>query len=280
MVNLSGGEWGNLSEEQKEIYDLFFNQNLTVLQIAFRRQTTRGAVYKTLRKIKEKYGSDYTKHRGIQKKGYGSKCTPPKQKQNWRFHGLHFIIKPYYFYPRYERLRKQRGNYGIVHKQFTLMLYEDSVRIQSKQGTGWLDQDKFKAIQKAENDFNDFLNYAAKTYGFEFQKDGHISIKLISSELAKENSKFSEKYLDITNENTLIVKDIKGKVCFLIDQSTGTPEHEYIGRNTITNSEKIETYIQDFLYNNPLTNSQLASRLSDTITAIDKLREVVEKKIN
>ncbi len=121
------------------------------------------------------------------------------------------------------------------------MLYEDSIRIQSKKGTGWLDPDKFKSIQKAENDFNDFLNYAAQSYGFEFQKEGRISIKLISSELALENSKFSEKYLDTTKENTLIVRDIKGKVCFLIDQSKGVPEHEYIGQNTITNSEKIET---------------------------------------
>lgn len=279
MVILNGGEWGILSEEQKEIYDLFFNQNLAVKQIAFRRGTSREAVYKILRKIKQKYGSDYTKHRGLQKQGYGSKCKPPKQKENWRFHGLHFIINPYYFYPRFQKIRKERGNYGIVHKQFTIMLYEDSIRIQSKKGIGWLDLDKFKAIQKAENDFNDFLSYAAKTYGFEFQKEGRISIKLISSELALENSKFSEKYLETTKENTLIVRDIKGKVCFLIDQSKSVPEHEYIGQNTITNSEKIEVYIQDFLYNNPLTNSQIASRLNDTITAIDKLKDVVEKII-
>jgi hypothetical protein len=49
----------------------------------------------------------------------------------------------------------------------------------------------------------------------------------------------------------------------------GPLEHEYIGRNTIDNADRLEKYINDLTYNQPLTNSQITSRLGDFLVAME-----------
>lgn len=270
-----------LTERQALIYDMYYNQGLTQKDISIRLKISQQAISKSLKKSNKKKSSDLNNHMGLYKRDRvikGGLYKTPKNKV-WRIHALIFIIKPFYFFPRYHKIRLERGNYGINHGQFTIMLYEDSVRIQSKEGISWRHEDKYKAVLFAEQDFNDFLKYVSKIYGFNYEKEGRVSIKQVSGELALEGSEFSEEYRDITKENTLRCKDRNGKVCFIIDQSTGKPEHEYIGKNSFNNSEKFEHYLNDFLYNQPLTNSQIASRINDLTTVTENIIKIIQTKL-
>lgn len=265
----------NLTKKQTQIYELYFIEKLTQKAIASRLQMTQPAVSKIIRKIRKKTGVRGKITGGLYSKGRVENITPPTHKKLWAFHALHFIVKPYYFAPRYEKIRKERGNYGITEKNFTIMLLNGCVRIQSREGVRYRHKERWEAVKQGEEDFNRFLRYAANKYGFYYEKEGRVSIKLVSSELAQEGSEIGRDYNSVAKENYLTVIGKDGKVWFLIDQSTPN-EHEFIGRHTLSNSEKVTHYLNDLLYNQPLTNSQLATRLNDVITALEKITEIIK----
>jgi hypothetical protein len=43
------------------------------------------------------------------------------------------VISPYYFYPRYHKIRKEKGNYGIYHKDWLVKLHPEMVELQLKE---------------------------------------------------------------------------------------------------------------------------------------------------
>jgi len=272
-----------LTEKQKVIYDLYFIERLSVVMIKYRLGISHPTISKQIKAIRKKLGifgvnfpqetkGGYTTTIGYQKKLIGSNTFI--NPQNWRIHGLNFVIKPYYYHKKYYQILEKVGNFGIRFSQFTVMLYKDRVRIQSGKGISWQDPDKFKAILKAEDSFNNFLTYVSRYLGFDYDKEGRIAIKLVSSELALENSDFSKAYQDQTGQSKLFVYGEDGKVYFKIDKSN-VLEHEYIGKDSFMNSERLEPYLNDMLYNQPLTNSQLTSRLGDTVTAIEKIVKAI-----
>ena len=265
--------WQDLPAKQREIFDLFYNQNLSVAKIAARGQTTRQAVYNILNKLKKKGAVPEISTGGLQKRGMVNNKGVYKSSGSWRIEALIFMIKPYHIYPRYFKIMHERGNYSIPHKRWRIFLYKDTCRVQLMEGISFKDPDRLKAIEKAETDFNRFLYYAAHKYGFEYEKEGRVSISCKNMEIEKEDSKFAKGYIKESGEHFLQVKDLNGKVCFFVDQSK-SDEHGYKGKDAFSHSENLEPYIKDFLYNNPLNNSQITMRLNDIITALEKQKEI------
>jgi len=240
-----------LSKDQEQVLFYLTKEFLTPTQIAYRRGTTYQAVSKLISKLRKK---GYLEG-GLKKAGRVSVRTPKHIKKMWELHALHFIIKPYYFYPRYDKIRKEKGNYGIHHREWTIMLHPDSVRIQSKEKVRFIHEDKDKAIAMTQESFNRLIYEIQNRYGFQVWKDKKANIKLVNHHLARSPSEVADSR---EGKENLSIKGYDGKIWLLTDKSK-LAEHEYTHpENAYDDSEKIEPYLNDMLYNKPPTISDLA----------------------
>ena len=261
-----------LSKDQEQVLFYLTKDFLTPTEIAYRRGTSYQAVSKLILKIRKK---GYLTG-GSTKVGRVNIRTPKHIKKMWELHALHFIIKPYYFYPRYDKIRKEQGNYGIRYREWTIMLHPDSVRIQSGEKVRFIHEDKDQAIAMAQESFNRLLYEIQNRYGFEVWKDKKANIRQVNGELARSPSEIGEsrkgKFLQIRGHD--------GKVCFKVDKSK-LAEHEYPHpENYYDDSEVVEPYIQDWLYNKPLTNSQLQQENNKIMNFVLKSHEQTIKTQN
>lgn len=262
-----------LTPAQFEVYHLLTDEFLTEKQIATRRGSSRQAVNRIIKKLKEKgLLNDVV--------AGGCKIDPPvslKGMKNhniiikqWRYHALHFVVKPYYFFPRYHKIREERGGYGINYREWIIKLHPDMVEVQLKSGEDFADPDKWEATRKAEASFNRTLREVSEKFGFSVWKKNHVSIKLVNQELARNPSEIA----NTRNGEYLTVAGHDGKIWFKVDCSKGA-EHEYSHpERTLSDSEKIEPYFNDMLYNEPATLSQIMGTINQISQAINHLARV------
>lgn len=196
----------------------------------------------------------------------------------WRYHALQLEVRPYYFTNKYYQLLKDRGGYTTKVDQWRYILYYKKIIVWLEAGEDFVSVQPSQSLAKAGVSFTNALKKIAHDCGFRFDKDRRHSVKLLKHHLAYTNC---PEWQVITEQKVYVQFKLDDGVVFLqYDRSKGLGEREYIhSRQAVDHADIIEPYIKDFL-NHPLTNSQLGSRLSDTITAIDKLRQVVEKYIN
>jgi len=235
----------------KEIEHLYFTENLSQRAISLRLEVDQSTISRAIKKI--------TKNKPMHKKVIALTISKGKL---WRYHSLQFLIKPYYFYPKYDKIRKDRGNTWIYEKDYRVRLHDKSVEMTLRKGVDYANEDKFECIKESETAFNRTLNYIANKYGFEVWKEGRATIKLVKEHLAQTNSPLAKS----RKGEYLQIKGIDGKVWFIIDKSKGGFEHEYIKANrVIDDSEQMEIYFNDLLYNSPPTNSELASYIKQSL---------------
>lgn len=264
----------NLSPVEHEVMYLANVEGLTISQIATRRGTSRQAVEQALGRARKK-GARYPSIFGpCILPPPVSKCKVRNHKEvvkQWRYHALHFVIKPYYFFPRYEKICKEKGNYGINYREWVIKLHPTIVEIQLQSLEDFADPDKWQATRKAEESFNRTLREVSERYGFAVWKDKKVNIKLVNQELAQNPSEVANarkgEYLTIRGED--------GKIWFKIDKSKGA-EHEYTHpRRALCDSEKIEPYFNDMLDNQPLNLSQITNTVSITQNQIQEIAKAL-----
>jgi hypothetical protein len=249
----------------EEIERLYFIENLSQKAISLRLELDQSTVSRKIAKIRHK--------KGLHKK---STLVTINKGTFWRYHALHFVITPYYFYPKYTKVKESRGNYAIIEGDYKVKLHDHTIEMQLRQGIDYADEDKYIASEKAEKAFNYTLELIAHKYGFEVWKEGRASIRCVREHLARTNSPLAK----ARKGEYLAIRDHEGHVYFTIDKSKGLKEHEYIRNDRVMDdSERVEPYLNDFLYNQPLTNSQLAARLNDVVTALEKLTELIKQKL-
>lgn len=232
---------GVFSEKQTEIYWLYFEEDLSQKQIAQRLGITQQAVSKNIIKIKQL-------RPGCEKRD----MVNIKSSKFWRYHALHFVVTPYYFYPRYAKIRAGRGDYFLNHREWKIKLYEKKVELRLRKGFDFLDEDKFEAMQKAEDSLNRTLFEISNKYGFEYKKEGRIAIKLCKQHLAKTNSPLAK----ARKGQYMQIRGVDGKVWFLIDKSKGILEHEYVhSKRLLSDSDAVEPFLNDLLQHPGLTLS-------------------------
>jgi len=269
------GEKAQLTKKQQKIYDLYYKQGILQKDIALSLGITQPAVAKTIRKIKKKTVVPQKITGGYIHEGIDTQRGLYGISNFWRVEALSFLIKPYYLFPKYYQIMKKIGNFSIPHKQWRIFLHKDKIRVQLKEGSFFRDPDKIKAIHAAERSFDHFLRFAAEKYGFAYEKEGKVSISCNNMEIEREDSKFADSFIKKTGENFLNVRDHNGKVCFFIDRSK-SDEHGYKGKDAFSHSENLEPYLEDFLYNHPLNNSQLTSRIGDLTTVLEKMTPIIK----
>lgn len=248
-----------LGPAQQQVLDMLIGQELNEKQIASKRRCTPRAVRHILKKLKEKgYINNYLpggskNNTPVSLKGF-QKSKFPIEKQ-WRLHNLHFVLKPYYFYPRYHKLRTEKGNYAIQYKEWSIKLHTDTIEIQLQDWAEFSNSDKWSAIRMADESFNRTLREIQSRFGFEVWKDKKVNIKMVNHHLARNPSEIA----NARDGKYLFIKGHDGKIWFTIDKSKGV-EHEYQHpERALTDSEKVETYFNDILYKQPPTNSELSS---------------------
>lgn len=222
-----------LTEKQAEVLSLILNEFLNPTSISSRLQTSRQNVYQIIAKIRKKGYLSTQNFNALQK------STHVKQLSSvWRYHNLHFLITPFYLFPRYHKYRLDSGNYGIQFGDWVFKLHKNKVEVQSKSLVDFVDADKFKAIGKAERSFNKALVQAGNRFGFMVYKEGKANILLKRNDLAFGESDFAKG----AKENYLRVKGEDGRTWFMIDRSKGFVEHEYV-REVVPDSEALEPYL-------------------------------------
>lgn len=259
-----------LTQNEKEVLHLLTQEFFTIKQVSFRRHTSDKAVYQIVDRLVKKGYLDKQNFKALKK-------VPPchleleKDKvvmEEWRYHDLHFVVYPFSFFPRYHKIRLERGGYGINHREWVIKLHEESVEIQLQQFQDFVDVDKYRATRKAEDSFNRVLREVSNKFGFCVFKDGRANIKLVNEQLAKNPSSVAE----ASKFSHLLIKDVfDGKVWFVIDNSKGL-EHEYTKPNRVlSDAEKVEPYFNDFKDKQPLKNSDLEFRFMQLLGVVESL---------
>ncbi len=242
-----------ITKSEEDVF-ILLKESLTPKQIAEKLHISRQRVYKIIKQLKRKNYIDAVRNPIKDLKGF-SKI------KEWRYHDLHFVIKPYYFFNKYYKIIKNIGNYGIKIREWIIKLHPTTIEIQLKKGCDFSSPDKWEATRKAETSFNRVLNEVSQRYGFLVWKEGKANIRLVNQELARNPSEVA----NARDGKYLSIKGIDGKVWFKIDRSKGA-EHEYSHPSrTLGDSEIIEPYFNDMLYNQPPTITQLTNILTELI---------------
>lgn len=264
------------SAQTQEILRLYNEEHLSQKLIAYRMQMTQQNISRIIKKTQISTGN-----KGVC--GKRGVLTPNlKAFPFWRWHKLHFIVKPYYFYPRYHQTRQERGNSAIFEGDWKINLYADEIELILRRGYDFQDRDKFEAMRKAQESLNRTLYFISKRYGFEYVKEGRITIKLCASHLARTNSGLAK----ARKGDYLQVKGLEGKVWFIVDKSPPSGfEHEYTSSGRfMSDSETIERFLNDLRENPGITISGLyelearnTAALSELTIQIKKHLEVLDK---
>ena len=258
-----------LTPIQAEILYMLSKEGLNQEQIATRRGTSKQAISEIVKRLKQK---GITKNAPcpyppqVSIKSRSAEGTdiqnpaPNLDTKKWRFHALHFVITPYYFYPRYEKIRTEKGNWGISWREWTIKLNPGMVEVQLKPQEDFSDTDKWRAIEKAQHSLNRSLLELSERFGFEVWKEGKANIRLVNQHFAQSPSELGK-----ASKGFIQVRGYDNRVWFQVDKSKGW-EHEYIHADrALMDSEKIEPYLNDMLYSQPPTMSQLSKLLEGAV---------------
>lgn len=266
-----------LSDNQREILVLLLHGKLTAKQIADRRQISKAAVSKIIKKLKEKGYLESYKKGGLTK---GGVVIPQgvnlDTKELWRYHALEFEVRPYYFTEKYYKVMQKRGNRTIPYGQWKVSLYYKKVIIWLEAGVDFAFKDKQDAIRSAQDSFNAVLDKIAQDLGFYVWKDRKANVLLLKQHLANTYAPEGE---TITEKQMFVqYRGNDGKVWLQYDRSKSPLlEREYThGVRAVDDSDTLEPYLNDFRDNAPLSNSQLTSRINDIMTALEKTQQLLD----
>lgn len=249
------------TESEKEILDMLLNEFLTIKQIAYRRQTSVQAVYKIIKRLKEKGVLGMPKNQRFK-----IQCTRLLAKnfkgKKIRLHGEEFNIKILQKSKEYEKTKDQQN--FILIENHTIRLYRDSIEVYSgKSFYGKTAQETtsqsikywWKFFQKLENYFNIILI-----------KDRKHNIKLVKSHYAELNNELAKE----ANEKKYNIK-VKApedqKTWLSIDKSFNINEAETIHPETSKRDmeEAILPFFNDLRKNNPPNLTELTQVLKQSL---------------
>lgn len=245
--NLPKSHSKDIAKIQLEILELL-KQGKSQKEIALTRGVNKSSVSRTVAKLRKKgiwKGGATERRRGVQ-----LACAPPSD--FFRYHGLHFVIKPNYKTSKYDKVIKTRGNSAIKYGDWNIYLHSNSIQMRSRPGADFRDKDIYGAVREMQDSFNKELARASKDIGFKYDKERNVAIKQVRGELAHIEDGVAKNL-----SNGIQIRGKDGKIWFLVDLSKGL-EYEYHHPEThIDNAETVEPYFNDFKDNSPPTNSKL-----------------------
>jgi ASC-1-like (ASCH) protein len=273
-------DFPELTPKQRDVYDLFYNQGFTITSIANSRKITYNAVRKTIKQLIKK-GAIETGFKQGSKKEMPIIMTPQQIEQfvdelYFRLHGLHFIVTPYYFYERYNSVKR---GFGVPFANWKFTFNTKNIEVQSERGYSFDSKDMDECMRLCQDSLTEILLKAGTKYGFEVFKEGRVSIRLVNHHLAEVRNGIAV----MMQGKKLKIEGKDGKVWLTIDNSTKDPELETIDPlRALDDSRILRPYFEDMRDNHPPTNSEINQNLATTTKLVNtfvETKEGLEKNI-
>jgi hypothetical protein len=254
-----------LTATEKEVLPLISDEFLTIKQIQIRRQCSFQAVYKILKRIKEKGFLDSGLNR--------VNLSQPSNPNDIRLHGQEFNIKLLSQSEKYQSNIK-KSNILFLDGN-TIKLYRNSIEVHS--GNSFLGKSAQEAEVKSLIYFKRFFARLENELGIIFYKPRTRNIRLVNQHYARGDSEIAENAI-AHNKQIRVFSDEDGKLCYITDDSFGFKEDETVHPTTAKiDREAIDKQINDWRRNNPPTNSQLLETQQTTANQLNQLTTIMNE---
>lgn len=251
-----------ITKTEKEILHLITDEFLTLKQIAQRRYCSLQAVYKILKKLKEKGLLDI----GMKKV---EKVESTFNQNDIRLHGQEINIRILWQDNKYQE-RLEKSNTLFLDGN-TIRLYKNSIEIYSGQSFYG------KKIEESEKKSLEYLGRFLARLEHELKvgilKNRARNIKIVNQHYARGDSEICDNSIK-NRERVWVYAEEDGKLCFITDDSFGFREDETLHPITAKQDRKeVDKQVNDWRLNNPPTNSELNNNikfLSESMIYVQK----------
>lgn len=235
----------DLTEIEQQVYDMLFLEFLTVKQIAKRRQTSRQAIYKITKKLKEKGLLNDSCHSIVGRVDKIRCYTPMPPLHSIRLHAQEFNIKLIH------KPINWLGKVGITLNidGNTIRCYNESIEIYS--GQSFYGKDANEATSVSMSYWNQFFIKLENKLKIIIVKPKYENIKLVKHEYSETNNELASD-ANLKSYKIRVRSTESGKVWFEIDNSFNLNEAETKG---YTAKEDMQEIVQPFF--NDLRNNKV-----------------------
>lgn len=241
-----------LTETEKEVLRLITEEFLNLKQIQLRRQCTRQALYKILRKLKQKGAFN----NGLQ---VVDKTEALVNQRLIRLHGQEFNIGILHQNEKYQKQLKSSNL--LFLSGHTIKLYRNSIEIYAGQGISFYGDDTDEAFSKSLEYWKRFITRLEHELSLILLKPRARNIRLVNQHFARGESEIAENAINNKGRIKVFAQE-DGKLAFITDDSFGFKEDETVHPVTSKpDREEIDKQVNDWRLNHPPTNSQLASHI-------------------
>jgi DNA-binding MarR family transcriptional regulator len=262
-----------LKQAAKDILHALTIDFLTPKEIASRRKCTLQAVYKVMKKLKQKglYDSAFNH--------YGSThlSIQPLAHQI-RLHGQEWNIKLISKSEKYSQSKK-RANTVIIDGN-TIRLYNDSLEIYS--GQSFFEKDENRAFAASLAYWQAFLARLEHEFGAVLIKPRSQNISLVNQHFGETNSEMAKDAIE-RKQKFRIETDDDGKIWFSLDDSFNFKEMETLHPETSKpDMTKVRKQVNDWRNNDPPTNSELSiniNRLTENVQGLVQTQTMFDANI-
>ena len=241
-----------LTKTEEEVLDLITIEFLTIKKIALRRKCSLQAVYKIIKKLKEKGALN----KSLKKV---ENFQSSKVENNKRLHSQELNIKILWQDNRYKNhLKKSNIRFIDGH---TIRLYRNSIEIYAGEGTSFWGETEQRATAISLRYWDKFLGKLSNLLDLILVKPRSENIRLVAHHYGNIHCDFAKDCNENKQRIRIFAKE-DGKLWFDMDESFNLKEREHPHKETAKqDSELVSIHIDDWRNNNPPTNSQLATHI-------------------
>ena len=256
-----------LTPKQDEILRLLTITGMTPRMIAKHYNTTVWAVYKIIKKLKEKGVLE-----GGTIRGYKKQTPPPlniTSSRYFRLHGLHLKMKALSLSERYKK-RIKKMNIIEIGGYKTTFYPSGKIEINEPVGHSFNGETTDIALNRAMEQFNRIIKKIENDWLITIIKDRKCNIEIANGHLAEVENEIAKYSVENIYEKITIYGS-DGRAWAKIDMSTKEPEFETISPSTFKpDMDVVQTYMNDWRENKPPTNSELMNIVAKQSAIIEQ----------
>jgi DNA-binding CsgD family transcriptional regulator len=249
----------NLTETEKQVKHLIEDEFLTVKQICSIRECSRQAVYKIIKKLKQKGRLNNKVDNFVSTTPFCQPTLPMRQVQQVRLHGQEFHIKILWQDNKYQE-RLTKGNVVWIDGN-TIRLYQKAIEVYS--GQSFMADNEQQAEKKALDYWQHFFARLEQELSVIVIKPRVTNIRVVNQHYARTNSDVAKNAIERKQRVRVFAAD-DGKLAFITDDSFGFKEDETVHPiNAKPHRQAIDKQIKDWMLNNPPTLTELSTIVYD-----------------
>lgn len=261
----------SLTKKQEEIKQLYYDERMTMEQIASRLKISRAGVHYHVQAINKKLHLKSGKKRNylqyLTSKESGG-YNPGEGFKNVlvRIHGLHFVVIPYWMSDLYRRLYETKENVIPSFHGWRVELNRENIEIISLEETSFYGKDRYEALDGAFNELNKTIIRLENRLKIGIIKPDKMNMKMTKIHIATLRDGVAT---SVQDDRTIMLFNKEGQAWFAWDQSKDEPEWEAIHSMTAKmDYDTLQTYFGDFKENKPPTNTELLRLLAQMALGI------------